>query len=73
MLPSNHTHRANNPTHNNLTQPQITPGSFSEATPIIANVFLGMPLPLSSFLMICICMLTDVSGSVTLVYEAGRL
>lgn len=27
-------------------------GSFSEATPIIANVFLGMPLPLSSFLMV---------------------
>jgi sodium/potassium-transporting ATPase subunit alpha len=64
----------------------IPAGSFSEATPIIANVFLGMwvcgpallawpprlttlpylvptrPLPLSPFLMIIICMLTDVSG-----------
>lgn len=47
----------------------IPAGSFSEATPIIANVFLGMPLPLSSFLMIIICMFTDVFGSITLVYE----
>ena len=31
-----------------------------------------MPLPLSSFLMIIICMLTDVSGSVTLVYEESE-
>ena len=47
----------------------IPAGSCSEATPIIANVFLGMPLPLSSFLMIIICMFTDVFGSITLVYE----
>lgn len=50
----------------------IPAGSFSEATPIIANVFFGCPLPLSSFLMIIICMATDVIGSLSLVYELSE-
>ena len=33
-------------------------GSFAEVIPILANIFLGIPLPLSAFLMICICILT---------------
>eukprot|EP00299_Pterocystis_sp_00344_P019842 c9810_g1_i1.p1 GENE.c9810_g1_i1~~c9810_g1_i1.p1 ORF type:complete len:740 (-),score=176.80 c9810_g1_i1:131-2125(-) len=45
-------------------------GSFSEMIPVIVNVFLGMPLPLSSFLMIVICMCTDMLGSIALIYEA---
>jgi sodium/potassium-transporting ATPase subunit alpha len=44
-------------------------GSFSEMLPVIANVFLGIPLPLSSFLMIVICMCTDMFGSLALIYE----
>jgi sodium/potassium-transporting ATPase subunit alpha len=45
-------------------------GSWSEMLPAVANVFLGMPLPLSSFYMICICMSTDVFGAISLIYTA---
>ncbi|KAJ1926956.1 hypothetical protein IWQ60_003356 [Tieghemiomyces parasiticus] len=44
-------------------------GSFSECVPILVNVFLGVPLPLSAFLMICICVLTDLPPSIALMYE----
>jgi len=44
-------------------------GSWSEMLPVMANVFLGMPLPLSSFLMIVICCCTDVGPSLAMVYE----
>lgn len=37
--------------------------------PVIANVFLGVPLPLSPFLMIVICILTDLWPSLSLVSE----
>lgn len=47
-------------------------GSWSEMTPIMANVFLGVPLPLSTFLMIIICMFTDVFPSLALVYEKAE-
>lgn len=45
-------------------------GSFGELLPILANFFLGLPLPLSAFLMICICMLTDLGPSLALVNES---
>eukprot|EP00743_Colponemidia_sp_Colp-15_P005772 GILK01006204.1.p1 GENE.GILK01006204.1~~GILK01006204.1.p1 ORF type:complete len:1066 (+),score=189.62 GILK01006204.1:170-3199(+) len=48
-------------------------GSFSEMLPILANVFLGMPLPLSPFLMIVICIGTDVFPSLALVTEKAEL
>jgi sodium/potassium-transporting ATPase subunit alpha len=44
-------------------------GSWSEMLPVIANVFLGVPLPLSPFLMIVICILTDLFPSLALVNE----
>jgi sodium/potassium-transporting ATPase subunit alpha len=44
-------------------------GSFSELLPILANVFFGLPLPLSSFLMIVICVATDLFPSLSMIYE----
>mmetsp|Transcript_33412 Transcript_33412/g.95723 ORF Transcript_33412/g.95723 Transcript_33412/m.95723 type:complete len:1054 (-) Transcript_33412:271-3432(-) len=44
-------------------------GSFSEMLPVMTNVFLGMPMALSSFLMIVICCGTDVGPSLSMVYE----
>ncbi len=35
-------------------------GSWSEIWPVLLNVFFGVPLPLSSFLMIIICVFTDL-------------
>jgi len=47
-------------------------GSWSELMPILANILLGVPLPLSSFLMIYICVITDVGPSLSLVYEKAE-
>ncbi|BDD55455.1 hypothetical protein MAP00_000975 [Monascus purpureus] len=44
-------------------------GSWSEAWPVILNVFFGFPLPLSSFLMIIICVFTDLLCSLSLIME----
>ncbi|KAG6819695.1 hypothetical protein H0H93_009489 [Arthromyces matolae] len=44
-------------------------GSWSEAWPVLLNVFLGVPLPLSSFLMIIICCFTDLSPCLSLIME----
>ncbi|KAL1924288.1 uncharacterized protein VTP21DRAFT_7323 [Calcarisporiella thermophila] len=44
-------------------------GSWSELWPVLVNVFLGVPLPLSTFQMICICVLTDMLPSVALMKE----
>ncbi|KAI9168485.1 hypothetical protein H9P43_007857 [Blastocladiella emersonii ATCC 22665] len=44
-------------------------GSFSELTPVLANLFLGVPLPLSGFLMIIVCVVTDLFPSLALVLE----
>ncbi|RKP19609.1 calcium ATPase, partial [Rozella allomycis CSF55] len=48
-------------------------GSFSEILPVLALVFLGLPLALSPFLMIVICVLTDVIGSLALVKEPPEI
>ncbi|CAG8664856.1 1168_t:CDS:1, partial [Paraglomus occultum] len=45
-------------------------GSWSELVPVLVNVFLGVPLPLSTFLMIAICVLTDILPSIAMMYEA---
>jgi sodium/potassium-transporting ATPase subunit alpha len=37
--------------------------------PILTNVFFGIPLPLSAFLMICICVLTDMLPALSLMFE----
>ena len=44
-------------------------GSWSEIWPVILNVFVGVPLPLSSFLMIIICVFTDLSMSLAIIME----
>jgi len=47
-------------------------GSWSEMLPVAVNVFLGSPLALSPFLMIVICVLTDVFASLALVHEQAE-
>ncbi|CAG8639542.1 12195_t:CDS:2 [Racocetra persica] len=47
-------------------------GSWSELLPVLVNVFLGVPLPLSTFLMISICVLTDMLPSIALMYEKAE-
>ncbi|CEJ91885.1 Putative Cation-transporting ATPase pma1 [[Torrubiella] hemipterigena] len=44
-------------------------GSWSEIWPVMVNVFFGVPLPLSSFLMIIICVFTDLFLSLSLIME----
>ncbi|CAD0109035.1 unnamed protein product [Aureobasidium uvarum] len=44
-------------------------GSFSEIWPVLLNVFFGVPSPLSSFLMIIICVFTDLFLSLSLIME----
>ncbi|KAJ2112936.1 hypothetical protein IW146_004242, partial [Coemansia sp. RSA 922] len=45
-------------------------GSFAEFVPMLLNMSLGVPLPLSVIFMIIICMLTDVWASISLMYES---
>lgn len=44
-------------------------GSWSEIWLVLLNVFFGVPLPLSSFLMIIICVFTDLFLSLNLIME----
>ncbi|KAG6826073.1 hypothetical protein H0H92_001227 [Tricholoma furcatifolium] len=44
-------------------------GSWSECWPVILNVYFGVPLPLSSFLMIIICCFTDLFPCLSLIME----
>ncbi|KAL2020915.1 hypothetical protein VTK56DRAFT_7802 [Thermocarpiscus australiensis] len=44
-------------------------GSWSEIWPVVLNVFFGVPLPLSSFLMIIICVFTDLFCALSLIME----
>ncbi|KAK5115090.1 hypothetical protein LTR62_001787 [Meristemomyces frigidus] len=44
-------------------------GSWSEIWPVLISVFFGVPLPLSSFLMIIICVFTDLALSLSLIME----
>jgi len=44
-------------------------GCFAELMAVLANFLLGMPLPLSSFLMIYISIATDVLPSISMIYE----
>ena len=47
-------------------------GTFAEVLPVLANLFLGLPLPLSTFLMIFICVITDVAPCLSLVFEKSE-
>ena len=44
-------------------------GSWSEIWPVLMNVFFGCPAPLSTFLMIIICVFTDLFLSLSLIME----
>jgi sodium/potassium-transporting ATPase subunit alpha len=44
-------------------------GCFSEILPVLAYVFIGLPLPLTTLQMIAICLGTDIIGSLGMVYE----
>jgi sodium/potassium-transporting ATPase subunit alpha len=44
-------------------------GSWSEIWPVLMNVYFGVPLPLSPFLMIIICCFTDLLCSLALIME----
>ncbi|KAJ9647723.1 hypothetical protein H2199_001497 [Coniosporium tulheliwenetii] len=44
-------------------------GSWSEIWPVLMNVYFGVPLPLSSFFMIIICVFTDLFLSLSLIME----
>lgn len=48
----------------------ITGGCWAELIPVLANFFVGMPQPLSAFLMIYISCLTDVCAAIALIAEA---
>ncbi|KAF3020231.1 hypothetical protein E8E14_011893 [Neopestalotiopsis sp. 37M] len=47
-------------------------GSWSEIWPVLANVFFGVPLPLSSFLMIIIFVFTDLFLSLSIIMEKAE-
>jgi sodium/potassium-transporting ATPase subunit alpha len=44
-------------------------GSWSEIWPVVTNTFFGIPLPLTSFLMVVICCFTDLFPSLSLTME----
>ncbi|RDB19722.1 Sodium/potassium-transporting ATPase subunit alpha [Hypsizygus marmoreus] len=44
-------------------------GSWSEVWPVVLNVFFGVPLPLTAFLMIIICCFTDLLPCLSLILE----
>lgn len=44
-------------------------GSIGEIFPILVNMIFGVPLPLSPFLMIIICVVTDMSPALSLMLE----
>ncbi|CAG8572667.1 7033_t:CDS:10 [Acaulospora morrowiae] len=47
-------------------------GSWSELWPVLVNVIFGAPLPLSSFLMIVVCCITDIFPSLSLTHEKAE-
>jgi sodium/potassium-transporting ATPase subunit alpha len=47
----------------------LSAGSWAEILPVFVTFFLGMPQPLSAFLMIIICCLTDMYAGVALMNE----
>ena len=52
---------------------QISAGGWAELLPVLATFFLGIPQPLSAFLMIIISCLTDVFAGVALTRERSEI
>jgi sodium/potassium-transporting ATPase subunit alpha len=48
---------------------QISAGSWGEVLPVLATFFLGLPQPLSSFLMIMVCCFSDVYAGIAIMME----
>lgn len=44
-------------------------GCFAEILPVLAYVFFGLPLPLTTLQMVIICLGTDAIGSIGIIYE----
>jgi sodium/potassium-transporting ATPase subunit alpha len=44
-------------------------GSYSEFMAVLANVLLGMQLPMNSYQQVCYCITNDVIMSISLMYE----
>ncbi|KAH8655450.1 hypothetical protein BX600DRAFT_401577 [Xylariales sp. PMI_506] len=51
---------------------QLPAGSCAEIWPVLVNVFFGVPLPLSSFLMIIVCVFTDPLMSLSIIMEKAE-
>lgn len=47
-------------------------GSYAEVMAVVANVFFGMQIPMSSFLQVVYCVINDVSMSISLMYETAE-
>lgn len=45
-------------------------GSYTEFMAVCANIFFGMPTPLSSYLQVVFCVFNDVTMSISLMFEA---
>ena len=52
---------------------QIAAGCWSELLPVLATFFIGMPQPLSSFLMIIVSCMTDVYAGIALTRETSEV
>ena len=51
---------------------QISAGSWGEVLPVLATFFLGLPQPLTPFLMIVICTVSDVFAGIALTREKAE-
>lgn len=47
-------------------------GSWAENIPAVVNILLGIPLPLSTFQVIVICIGTDIFGATSLIYTPAE-
>lgn len=47
-------------------------GSWAETMPAVVNICLGIPLPLSTFQVLAICIGTDIFGSTSLIYTKAE-
>ncbi|EIW79754.1 calcium ATPase transmembrane domain M-containing protein [Coniophora puteana RWD-64-598 SS2] len=50
----------------------MTAGSYGEFMATFSNVFLGMQIPMSSYLQVCFCITNDVVMAVSLMYEKAE-
>mmetsp|Transcript_5567 Transcript_5567/g.5726 ORF Transcript_5567/g.5726 Transcript_5567/m.5726 type:complete len:1006 (+) Transcript_5567:257-3274(+) len=47
-------------------------GSYAETMPAVVNICLGIPLPLSTFQVLAVCIGTDIFGSTSLIYTKAE-